>query len=177
MFSQAIAFLRFSYPPLALPLAHFYKLPFSSPETRTHDKDEKQSFVLISEGKSGGGRNFSARVQCQKVFICVFWGTTQREKAAHVPSWWLSDFLAYFLLFINEATVGRLKNVFFSVWMLTMLSWVYSRRAWNCRIFSRMQEFCIKLIIRMIPVLFLASLFNNRGLQVVYRGSNDENGG
>lgn len=109
MFSQAIAFLRFSYPTLSLSLT-FINCQFHPLKHEHTTRMGNKSFVLISEEKSGGGWNFAARVQCQKLFICVF-RETEREEAAHVPSWWLSDFLVYFLLFISEQLLGGKKRI------------------------------------------------------------------
>ena len=74
----------------------FYKLPFSSSETRTHDMDEKtKSFILIS-GKRGAGeggrlwQNFLLVFGVKKFYLSLH-GESIR-KSAHVPSWWLSDF-------------------------------------------------------------------------------------
>ena len=96
MFSQAIAFLRFFLSVFFFFLFVFYKLPFSSSETRTHDMDEKtKSFILIS-GKRGAGeggrlwQNFLLVFGVKKFYLSLH-GESIR-KSAHVPSWWLSDF-------------------------------------------------------------------------------------
>lgn len=109
---QLLSYVFLIHRSLSLSLT-FINCHFHPPETRTHDKDEKQSFVLISEGKSGGGRNFSARVQCQKVFICVFRDTTQPRESGSCPLLMIIWFLGLFSAFYQRSNCWAVKKRFF----------------------------------------------------------------
>lgn len=131
MFSQAIAFLRFLIRAF-FSFLFFYKLPFSSPETRTRRREK--SFILISEQRRGE-RKFSTLL-----LILSFSGVKK------------------FYLFLRETRLVSLLDdylIFFlplrsNCWVVKML----------CCVNASNSKLCVKYMTRKLSAFFFLLALN-----------------